>query len=308
MGVFSTTCSHSKQTDRQNEGNLYNTIKLLTPGMHMTTIYTLVEDYSGYESPFLAQHGVSFLIEHKQKTILFDVGQDAAPILYNMDKLGLDPQEIDYIFLSHCHYDHTGGLLDMLKAIGKKIPVIAHPLIFRSHVVVKPELKEIGVPFKRKTIETYGELLLIDNPTQIVKDIHSTGEIVREDFEKGILDVYTYEDGNLVKDEMRDDMSTVIATPEGLVIISGCSHAGIVSTVTCATKILGDKRIKAVIGGFHLIHSEKERIVRTVEAFKKLGVETVYTGHCTGLRAEAAFLEAYKEKFIKLHSGCVIEV
>ena len=272
-------------------------------------ISVLVEDYSGYESPFLGQHGVSFLIEANGKRILFDTGQSAGPVLHNMGLLGIEPRTIDYVFLSHCHYDHTGGLPEMLKAIGKHVPVIAHPTIFRKHFVTKPHLRDVGVPFRREEIEGLAELYLTAEPIEIVEGVYSTGEIVdRDDFEKATLEVYTLRDGKIVRDELLDDMSLVARTPEGLVIVSGCSHAGIVSIVKHAVKLTGEKKVRAVIGGFHLIDASDERIEKTVREFQRLGVEEVYTGHCTGLRAEAAFLRAYGEHFHKLHSGMVIEI
>ncbi|AHF79791.1 MBL fold metallo-hydrolase [Thermococcus paralvinellae] len=274
----------------------------------MTRIYTLVEDYSGYESPFLGHHGISFLIEHRGKRILFDVGQSEKPILYNMDILGLELESIDYIFLSHCHYDHTGGLLGMLKVIKKRISVIAHPLIFRRHFITEPYLRHVGIPFSKEEIEKFAELYLVDEPFQIIEDIYSTGEIrKREDFEKVALELYTLENGKLVRDELLDDMSLVIKTSQGLVVVSGCSHAGIVSIIKRAIEITGIKKVRAVIGGFHLIDVSSERIKQTVKAFQELGVEEVYTGHCTGLKAEAEFLKAYGDRFHKLHSGLVIE-
>jgi 7,8-dihydropterin-6-yl-methyl-4-(beta-D-ribofuranosyl)aminobenzene 5'-phosphate synthase len=276
----------------------------------MTAIHTLVEDYSGYESPFLAQHGVSFLITG-EKTILFDVGQKAFPLLYNMGKLGLDPSTIDYIFLSHCHYDHTGGLRDVLKAINKKIPVIAHSTIFRPHFSEK-QSENVGMPFRRETIQEYGQLVLRDTPFEIMKNAYSTGEIThREDFEKEAtrqLHLYTLENGNPVKDWLIDDMSVVMKTPEGLVIVTGCSHAGVVSIVHHAVSMTHEKRIKAVIGGFHLINAEEEYIEKTAEALRAQKVKALYTGHCTGLRAEARFLDLWGEDFHKLHSGLVIDL
>jgi 7,8-dihydropterin-6-yl-methyl-4-(beta-D-ribofuranosyl)aminobenzene 5'-phosphate synthase len=272
-------------------------------------IYVVVEDYSGYESPFLGQHGVSFLIEKDGKRVLFDTGQSAEPLLYNMKLLGIDPASIDYVFLSHCHYDHTGGLLGVLKAIGKRIPVIAHPTIFRRHFITHPYLREVGVPFRREEIEELAHLYLTSDPIEIVEGVYSTGEIRnREEFERTELEVYTLDNGRIVRDTLMDDMSIVAKTPEGIVVVSGCSHAGIVSIVKHAIRLTGEERVRAVIGGFHLIDASDERIRRTVEEFKRLGVEEVYTGHCTGLRAEAAFLEAYGERFHKLHSGMVIEL
>lgn len=271
-------------------------------------VTVLVEDYSGYESPFLAQHGVSFLIEKGGRRILFDTGQSAEPVLHNMGLLGVEPGSIDYVFLSHCHYDHTGGLLGILKAIGKRVPIIAHPMIFRRHFVTRPYLREVGVPFGREEIESLAELYLTADPVEIVEGVYSTGEIrEREGFERANIGVYTVKDGRIVEDELLDDMSLVAKTSNGPVVISGCSHAGIVGIVKHAIRLTGEKRVKAVIGGFHLIDASEERIKRTVEEFQKLGVEEVYTGHCTGLRAEAAFLQAYGRRFHKLHSGMVID-
>ncbi|WP_232460746.1 MBL fold metallo-hydrolase [Thermococcus barossii] len=277
--------------------------------MRALKVYVLVEDYSGYESPYLAQHGVSFLVEKGGKRILFDTGQSAGPILHNMGLLGIEPSSIDYVFLSHCHYDHTGGLLEMLRAIGKRILLIAHPDIFRRHFVTKPHLRDVGIPFRREEVEELAELYLTARPLEIVGGVYSTGEIRnREEFEREHIGVYTLRDGQVMEDNIMDDMSLVAKTPEGLVIVSGCSHAGIVSIVKHAVRLTGEKRVRAVVGGFHLIGASDERIERTVAEFKELGVEEVYTGHCTGLKAEAAFLKAYGERFHKLHSGMVIEL
>ncbi len=178
-------------------------------------ITVLVEDYSGYESPFLAQHGVSFLVEKGGKRILFDTGQSAEPVLHNMGLLGIEPESIDYVFLSHCHYDHTGGLLGILKAIGKRIPVIAHPEIFRKHFVTKPYLRSVGMPFRREEIEELAELYLTPDSIEITEGLYSTGEIrKREDFERANIGVYTVKDGRIVEDELLDDMSLVAKTSE----------------------------------------------------------------------------------------------
>jgi len=269
-------------------------------------VYVLIDDYAGYESSFLAQHGVSFLIEDERR-ILFDTGQSAEPVLHNMGLLGIGPDSIDYVFLSHCHYDHTGGLMGILRAIGRRVPVIAHPSIFRRHFTRAP-LRDVGLPFRREEVEELAELYLTADPLPITRNTLSTGEITeRENFERVGLEVYTIENGRVVEDGLRDDMALVLRTSGGWAVVTGCGHAGIVSTVKHAIRLTGGP-VKTVIGGFHLIDATAERIRLTVRGLWELGVEEVYTGHCTGLRAEAAFLEAYGERFHKLHSGMVIEL
>ena len=273
-------------------------------------IYVLLDDYAGYASKFYAQHGVSYLVQLENKNILFDTGQGAEAILHNMKLLSLDPSTIDLIFLSHCHYDHTGGLLDILKNIGRRIPVVAHPKLFRKNIVLKHGLREIGIPFRKSELEEYADFYFVKDNVKLADGVYSTGEVrERMEFENVGLDVYTLdEEGNLIKDNMEDDMSLYIETSEGLVVISGCSHAGIASIVRHIAEISEYKDVKMVIGGFHLINADLERIKKTVETFKELNVKEIYTGHCTGLRAEAYMLDKYEKKFHKLYSGMIINI
>jgi len=293
---------------------LYNVEKDTLGKVDTLTVYTLLEDYAGYETTFHGQHGISFLIEvtngSMRRRILFDAGQSGKPILHNMKNLKLDPKEIDMIFLSHCHYDHTGGLVEILKAVGKKVPVVAHPNIFRRNLVKEENLRHVGIKETKEETEKYGaEWILDSQPRKLMEGIITTGEIPKEervDFEKEVtLGLYTIEDGMLIRDEMLDDISLVIQTGEGLVIVSGCSHAGIVSITNKSKQITGNLKVKAIIGGYHLIDAEDERIKKTVMNLKELEVK-IYTGHCTGLRAECEFLREFGVRFEKLHSGKII--
>jgi len=280
-------------------------------------VYTLLEDYAGYNTSFYAQHGLSFLIEveleEMKKRVLFDTGQSADPVLHNMKLLGLDPKTIDMIFLSHCHYDHTKGLVGILKEIGKKdIPIVAHPTIFRPHVVLAPYLKPIGMIEEntKKGVEKYGgKFFLTKVPFPLVNGIISTGEIdVRENFEKEVeTKLYTIKELEICKDKMVDDMSLILKLDDGIVVISGCSHTGIVSITKKAVEITGESNIKAIIGGFHLIDARKERIDETIKKLSEMNVEKIYTGHCTGFLAECEFKKIWKDNFEKLHSGKIIE-
>lgn len=273
-------------------------------------IFILLDDYSGYDSPFYGQHGVSYLIQHGNVNILFDTGQEAEPILHNIDLLKLSPSIITHVFLSHCHYDHTGGLLGILKKIGRKVPLIAHPDIFRPNLIMDPYLREVGVLYSKEEIGQYAYLYLIKSPIELFKNIYSTGEIAdRLDFEKIRLKLFTInKDGELKVDNMMDDMSLAIKTDSGLVVISGCSHAGIISIVRHSIKITDIDKVRAVIGGFHLIDADENKINETVKWLDKLKVEEVYTGHCTGLKAEGIMQKHFGNRFHKLHSGMIIKL
>jgi len=282
-------------------------------------IYVLAEDFAGYSSRFWAQHGISFLFEIKIGSrihkFLFDTGTHAEPILFNAKLLNLNLQEIEYVVISHSHYDHTGGLLGIMKEINKKIPVFAHPDIFKVSFATSHGFSYIGPPVSdlKKEAENLGALWVLSrDPIEILPGVKTLGEIFSDEkveYEKITRnDVFKLESGDVVQDPLNDEIGLVINTQKGLVVIGGCSHPGIVSMVRKAIKITGINRIHAVIGGFHLVNADSERIERTVNDLRELGAENIYTGHCTGLRAECEFSKRFGEKFHKLHAGMLIEL
>ncbi|ASJ02827.1 MBL fold metallo-hydrolase [Thermococcus profundus] len=284
-------------------------------------IYVLADDYAGYNSPFWAQHGVSFLIDAQsggiRRRILFDTASYAEPILFNMKLLKLDPGEIDAVLLSHSHFDHTGGLLGIMREIKREVPVFAHPDIFKVSFAMDPEFVYAGIPplrgGTREKIEELGGIWILSrDPIRIMPGIFTLGEVPveqRADFEKETsIGLYKLEDGRVTKDDVSDEIGLAINTRKGLVVVGGCSHPGIVSMVRRAREISGVERVHAVVGGFHLIDADDERIQKTVEALKGMGVKKVYAGHCTGLKAEALFASEFGENFEKLHAGKVLDL
>ena len=178
-------------------------------------VTVIAEDSVLYESPYLGQHGVSFLVtserEGASKNVLIDVAQNPSALLENMDMMHIAPASIDAVVLTHCHYDHTQGLTRVLKEIGKRdIPVIAHPDIFRLNFICDPHLRHVGVmeADKRANIEeSGGTLYLSKGPLEIMPGLLTTGQVERTtDFEEVGISLFTIEDEEVKPDLMLDDI------------------------------------------------------------------------------------------------------
>lgn len=282
------------------------------------SLTVVAEDSVLYESPYWGQHGVSFLVEayHRniRKNTLVDVGQNHEALLHNMKEMNISPEIIDSIVLTHCHYDHTLGVVEMLRAIGKEdLPVIAHPSIFRLNFIDNPYLRHVGVMQvdSRDQIEANGgTLYLTDDPFQLMPGLITTGEVKRQtDFEEvGIALKTINEESKIIADSMDDDISLVANFKDkGIVIITGCSHAGIVNIVKQAVEISEKEKIESIIGGFHLVEAPLDRIKKTVEALSEFDINTIFAGHCTGFRAQAELYHIFKDKFLPLQTGMRFE-
>jgi 7,8-dihydropterin-6-yl-methyl-4-(beta-D-ribofuranosyl)aminobenzene 5'-phosphate synthase len=234
---------------------------------------------------------IRVLHDGKTVSILFDTGISSDGVVENAKRMGLELSEVEYIVLSHGHYDHFGGLVSALKTIGKaRLPLIVHEDMFRTR----------GTANSDGTIRIYPEFPtkehLIANDTILV-----TGEIPRDaSFEKGFLQHKTLINGTWQPDPLiLDDRATVFNVKgKGLVIISGCAHAGIINTITYAQRITGVPRVYAVMGGFHLAGKENERIKQTVKEFKQVNPKLVVPSHCTGWRAMCTIASALPEAFV----------
>lgn len=280
-------------------------------------ITVLAEDSVQYESPLLGQHGISFLLEAKKqdvcRRILVDVGQNSSALLHNMSLLGIQPSAIDALFLTHCHYDHTQGTVEVLKAVGKKgFPVVAHPDTFRLHFIKDPYLRQVGIMHEdsRPKIEEAGGLLFLTTDSfPFLPGLMTTGEVRRQtESEEVGIPRFTLADGRMVQDRMMDDISLVAQIQDkGIVIVTGCSHAGIVNIVTHSVDLTGENRIAAILGGFHLVSASEERIQKTAEALSQFDITRICAGHCTGFKAQAAFFQAFKDCFMPLQTGMTFE-
>jgi 7,8-dihydropterin-6-yl-methyl-4-(beta-D-ribofuranosyl)aminobenzene 5'-phosphate synthase len=248
-------------------------------------IVVLVEN-SVLNRELYAEHGLSFYVETDRGKILFDTGQSDL-LIRNARTLGIDLRRIDKIVLSHGHYDHTGGLLPLLKTFKKRIQVIAHPDAFKKiHFGCGGGIsRDIGIPFEESELRQYAELVEDDKPREVILGIVTTGEIERRtDFEDAGEGFFV--DPNCTKpDIIRDDQALILDSEKGLIVLFGCGHSGLINTLIKVRELFPNKEIRVVMGGFHLGGASEERLERTCEALPQFGVKEIYPGHCTGWRA-----------------------
>jgi 7,8-dihydropterin-6-yl-methyl-4-(beta-D-ribofuranosyl)aminobenzene 5'-phosphate synthase len=261
-----------------------------------------------------AQHGLSILLDldygRERMKLLWDTGASSDVMLHNADALHIDLQRLDLICLSHGHYDHTGGLMGVLQRVNGRICIMAHPDIFRPKLKMRPILRFIGPPFRRAEAEAAGAIMLeARSPVAIAPGLTTTGEVARlESFEK-VENFWTVRDGQYCIDSIPDDQALAINIEgKGLAVITGCAHSGIINTIRHAQKITGVEKLYAVIGGFHLMDVDDDRIDATTEALKGLDPAIVRPGHCTGQKAICRLQEALGERCRPLAAGDFIQI
>lgn len=242
-----------------------------TPELPMTEL-SLITLYDNYQSDPNLQtgHGFSCLVKYKNQNILFDTGADSPILLSNMEKLGLDPQEIEIVVLSHIHSDHVNGLWGLLernKNVKVYIPA-SFPDSFRE------KIKSYGASYQD-----------VKEPIKLMEGVYSTGEL-----------------GISIKEQ-----ALAVKTEKGLVVLTGCAHPGVEEMVRKAKEFIGDE-IYLVMGGFHLGGTPDSEIEEIIENLKQLGVDRVSPCHCSGDRARQLFQARFGENYIDNGVGKVINL
>ena len=239
----------------------------------------------------LAGHGLAFLVDIDQGeskfSLLMDTGNAFAPLKNNMEALGRTPAEVDALFLSHGHPDHYGGLLGFLEWRGAPLPIYCHPDVFWPKYLMTPRGKVGPWKLEREKIEATGaELTCATEVKELREGVFLTGEIPRRtSFEGPMPGAKIIKDGEDMDDPLVDEQALVVNLGDkGLVVISGCSHPGIVNTIQYAQEITGNPRVFAVIGGLHLAQVSDEVVSQTINGIKDSGAQLALTGHCTGFR------------------------
>lgn len=270
--------------------------------------------------PLLAEHGFSALVEavgnSVPHTILMDFGISKIGVPHNLRVLEIDLGKVEAFVISHGHHDHVGAIVEVLSSLPRKPrPVVVHPDAFTSTRFHKfPDGKKAPIPGLKKGVieETGNQVIDGRSPVLLASDyVLTLGEIPRtNDFEKGMSTAYYEEGGKIYKDQIMDDKGIVLDIQEkGLVVITGCGHAGIINTVRHAQRITGVQKIYCIIGGFHLIGNIGESVIkRTIEETKRLDPEVIVPCHCTGLKAIQEFERTFPEAFVLNASGTKIHL
>ncbi len=273
-------------------------------------ITTLSENTAG-TGDLLAEWGLSFLIETGRETILFDTGKTITTA-HNVAALGVKLNQVSKIVLSHGHHDHTGGLRQVLHRIGKEVEVIAHPDVWAPKYRRRKGKKDryIGIPFQRQELESLGAIFTLTRESMEVADnCITTGEVpMTTDYETIDSGLFVRTDSGWQPDRLLDDLSLIINTELGLVVVLGCAHRGVINTLHHARDLTGVKTIYAVLGGAHLIDAPRERVQRTIAALKALGVRKLGLCHCTSLPAISALAHEFGDRFFFNITGTIFKL
>ncbi len=263
----------------------------------------------------LAQHGFSALVTVRRgdrtHTVLFDTGITPDGCVENLRRIGKDPAEIEAIVCSHGHFDHTAGLSGLANRLGpRNLPVVLHPAFWSRRRLAIPGREPLEMPTtSRRALEEFGFDVIEQQRPSFLLDgsLLVTGEVDRTtDFEQGFLVHQALRNGVWASDPLiLDDQALIVnVAGRGLVVLTGCGHAGVINICRYAQRLTGETRLHAVLGGFHLNGPLFEPIIPpTLDAFDQLAPDVLIPAHCTGWRAVHAIAARFPQQFLQNSVG-----
>jgi len=258
----------------------------------------------------LADHGFSLLLDVFQGSVrhqvLLDAGWIDVVVPFNLETLGISLQNVEAVILAHGHLDHFGGLLRLYKdaIVPRTAPLLVHPDAFLQRSLAFPDGRTARMPqLTRRPFQHLGvKIQETKAPLLIASDlVLLTGEIERvTDFEIGFPPGRKFENGEIKPDTMVIDEQAIVfnVKDKGLVVVTSCSHPGIINTLLYAQKLTGETKIYAIMGGFHLTGPWQSLIDRTVAEMKKFSPEMIVPTHCTGWKGANQFAKEMPNQFV----------
>ncbi len=250
----------------------------------------------------LTEHGISFFIEYENKKILFDSGQ-SEKFLQNSKTLNIDLSNLDFVFISHGHYDHAGGLKTLLENHIKKLTIhVGEGFFDNKGKNTEIGFSYLGVPFSKDELETAGALFKeVEKDLEVSPGIHliTNVENKKESY------FYIKNNDNMEKDGFKEELSLVFETKKGLVVVVGCSHCGIFSILSRVKKKFPNDSIYALVGGFHYMKESNQTILEAGKKLLEQGIAKIGLSHCTGLKFGKLMLD---ESFFSFNAGDTIEI
>lgn len=272
----------------------------------------LVDNNTLIDRYFYGEPGVSYFIQDEDINILFDTGYSDI-FLKNAQKMNENLMNVDYVVVSHGHIDHTWGLVPLIRLYAEakieninynKPTLIAHPSAFLYKEFNDNE--EIGCIINKEKLSKHFNMNLSKEPVWLTDKMVFLGDIERKNKFENKAPIGKYEDNGIKFDDyVIDDSALVYKSSEGLVIITGCSHAGICNIIEYAQKVCKDDRIADIVGGFHLLDPSEEQLEGTIDYFMKADINEVHACHCTDLKSKIELSKVVNLKEVGV--GLVLE-
>ena len=286
----------------------------------------LIDHFDQRRTPPQAENGISLLVTarrgHHASTALFDVGLTGSVLVHNLRALGVDASRIEHVVISHGHPDHYGGLYAFLDEFDRTIAVATHTDAFLPRYAVMGDGRTSAYYNQTFTISDIerrgGRPVLSSGALDLGCGMFTTGFIPRrvpfegpvappEPHAPGLYQVHA--DGSYGLDEVLDEQGLVIDVKDrGLVVLTGCAHAGVLNTIDQAREVCGPRPVHAVLGGFHLGFptTPRENVRLTVDGMRERDVAHVIPMHCSGLPTHAAFRDELSDRYLQPSVGTVL--
>lgn len=269
---------------------------------------SVLTDDKAKRRAFLAEHGLSVYIEYDKHKILFDTGQSDV-CCRNAETMGLELNKIDFIVLSHGHYDHCGGLINFFNSDSVNYPkVFVRSSAFAKKYAINSDgssYRDIGIPW---SLDRYNilkdNIVFVRDVLRITPDITLLGDIPSgTDFEELPKGFFTQDKNSMQPDRMEDEQMMVFDTEKGLIIFLGCSHQGIINCLNYALKLFPGKKINTLVAGMHLENISEKRLGMTIKHMLDFDIRLIFPLHCTGIIAISEIKRQFGSRCHVLYSG-----